>query len=359
MSVKHGANLFDLANELCIDKREIRDFSSNINPFGASKKAKKALCDNVDMASIYPDPEYKELKMAIGSYCDCKQKNIVLGSGATELISSFIDIVNPKRALLLSPAYSEYKKELSKINCDVVEYFAKKERDFKIDVDSIIDEINNGNYNLVIICNPNNPTGFAFNKEEIKKVLKETNTFIMVDETYIEFTDTKNYSSTSLVDEFPKLFVIRGTSKFFSTPGIRLGYGLISDYKVKEEINRILDIWNINIFATIMGEEMFRDKEYIEFTIEHMRKGREYLYNNLKEIKDIKAYESMGNFILCEILKENYSAEDLYNELLRKGMIIRNCESFEGLSKQFFRVCVLKDEDNIKLIENIKNIFNM
>ncbi len=76
----------------------------------------------------------------------------------------------------------------------------------------------------------------------------------MIDETYVEFTDTDTYSCTQLVDDYSNLFVIRGTSKFFSTPGIRLGYGLISNTNVKNEINKNLDLWNINIIASKMGK---------------------------------------------------------------------------------------------------------
>ena len=91
-------------------------------------------------------------------------------------------------------------------------------------------------------------------------ILNNTKAFVMVDETYVEFTNTKIYSSTPLVDKHDNLFVIRGTSKFFSTPGIRLGYGLIGNCDVKNKINDNLDLWNINIIASAMGEIMFKDE---------------------------------------------------------------------------------------------------
>lgn len=356
MTTNHGANLFDLASKLGIKKSEILDFSSNINPFGASKKAKRSVIDNVDMVSIYPDPEYKELKGVISDYCNCKPYNILLGSGATELISAFINTIDPKKALLVSPAYSEYEKELNKIGCNIVKYFAKNESEFKINVNDLKKEIKTRNYDLVIICNPNNPTGFAFNKDEIKELLSGTKTFFMIDETYIEFTDTKKYSSTHLIDEHENLFVIRGTSKFFSTPGIRLGYGLISNKMVQDNILKKLDLWNINIFATLMGEIMFKDHEYIDSTIIHMSEERKYLDNELRKIKGIKVYESHGNFILCEIKEDDMTSEKLYNILLKEGIVIRNCSSFEGLSDKFFRVCILKHEENELLIHEINKI---
>lgn len=357
MKVNHGANLYDLSSQYGFSKEDIMDFSSNINPFGSSKLAKEYIVNNIDKVSVYPDPEYLELKTSISNYCNCSIDNILLGSGATELISSFIKTINPKKALILSPAYSEYEKELSKIKCNITKYFSKKEYNFTINIDNLIEIINKNNYELIIICNPNNPTGFTFSKNEIEKILNNTNSFVMVDETYIEFTNTSIYSSTSLVDKYDNLFVIRGTSKFFSTPGIRLGYGLISNYKVMYEMNSNLDLWNINIFASMMGEVMFNDNKFIENTYSLMTKERDYLVNELSKFTDLKIYDSQGNFILCEIKSKSITAKEVREKLIHKRIIIRDCVSFDGLDEYFFRVCILKPEENKLLIDNLINIF--
>lgn len=357
MKVNHGANLYDLSSQYGFSKEDIMDFSSNINPFGSSKLAKEYIVNNIDKVSVYPDPEYLELKTSISNYCNCSIDNILLGSGATELISSFIKTINPKKALILSPAYSEYEKELSKIECNITKYFSKKEYNFTINIDNLIEIINKDNYELIIICNPNNPTGFTFSKNEIEKILNNTNSFVMVDETYIEFTNTSIYSSTSLVDKYDNLFVIRGTSKFFSTPGIRLGYGLISNHKIKYEMNSNLDLWNINIFASMMGEVMFNDNKFIENTYSLMTKERDYLVNELSKFTDLKIYNSQGNFILCEIKSKSITAKEVREKLIPKRIIIRDCVSFDGLDEYFFRVCILKPEENKLLIDNLINIF--
>lgn len=358
MSVNHGANLHDLSSKYGFSKDEFMDFSSNINPFGTSNKAKEYVINNINMVSMYPDPEYINLKKSISTYCNCLENNIVLGSGATELISSFIKTIIPKKALLLSPAYSEYEKELNKINCKVTKYFSKEENNFIINNKELAEEINKGDYDLTIICNPNNPTGFAFSKEEIEYILKNTNCYIMIDETYIEFTETNIYSSTKLVDNYNKLFVIRGTSKFFSTPGIRLGYGLIGDKNVKESINKNLDLWNINIVASSMGEIMFLDNEFISITIDAMLRERDYLNKALNEISDLTVYPSKGNFILCRIDSKKFTAKELREKLIPKKIIIRDCNSFDGLSEYYFRVCILKPEENRLLIKNLKELFH-
>lgn len=357
MSTNHGANLYDLSNKLGFDKNELKDFSSNINPLGSSSLGKKAIIDNIDMVSIYPDPNYYNLKKSISDYCNCDIENIVLGSGATELISSFIEIVNPKKAVLLSPSYSEYEKELNKLNCKIYKYFSKIENKFKVNVNEFINYINTNKCDIVIICNPNNPTGFAFTKNEIKIILENTNTFLMVDETYIEFTDTNTYSSTHLVNNFNKLFVIRGTSKFFGTPGIRLGYGLTCNTQIKDEISNHIDLWNINILASIMGEVMFNDLDFINTSSMTLKSEREFILNELSSIDDLEVYHSDGNFILSEIKSKKITASELRESLIEKKIIIRDCKSFEGLDEYFFRVCTLNHDDNSLLIESLKDIF--
>lgn len=357
MSVNHGANLYELSAKYGFSKEDFMDFSSNINPFGSSKKAKQYVIDNIDMVSMYPDPEYIELKKSISTYCKCNSDNIVLGSGATELISSFIGTVNPKKAVLVSPAYSEYEKELNKIGCEIKKYYSKKENNFEINPIDLANTVKDGGYELLIICNPCNPTGFAFSKDQIREIVSTCGSYVMIDETYVEFTDTSKYSSTPLVDEFDNLFVIRGTSKFFSTPGIRLGYGLISNDKVKEAINKRLDLWNINVVASRMGEIMFVDDEFINETIEHMSKERDYLESELRFLPGVKVYNTYGNFVLCEIVDRRMTAEELRNELIPERIIIRDCASFDGLDQYFFRVCILKPEENILLISELKRIF--
>src|SRR5574344_553965 len=135
MSIVHGANIHQLSKTLGVKQDSIIDFGSNINPYGVSPKALENLKNNLDKVSIYPDPNDTDLKKSISLYCNCKTENIVLGSGATELISSSIKIINPKHTLLLAPFYSEYAKELNSINSKITKFYYKKENDFKFDLE--------------------------------------------------------------------------------------------------------------------------------------------------------------------------------------------------------------------------------
>ena len=122
-------------------------------------------------------------------------------------------------------------------------------------------------------------------------------------------------------------------------------------------MNSNLDLWNINIFASMMGEVMFNDNKFIENTYSLMIKERDYLVNELSKFTDLKIYNSQGNFILCEIKSKSITAKEVREKLIPKRIIIRDCVSFDGLDEYFFRVCILKPEENKLLIDNLINIF--
>ena len=357
-SSSHGANLFSLSKKLNCSIEDFKDFSSNINPFAPSKKAIQKLRDSVEKISIYPDPQYKDLKYAIKEYCHCNYEDILLGCGASSFISGYIKILSPKNALILSPAYDEYRNELLGVNSNIFYYELKAESNFEIDIDAFIKNIKSNSIDTVIICNPNNPTGTVISKDDIEQILKNTTANIVIDETYVEFTDMNKYSAVDITKKYDKLFIIRSTSKFFACPGMRLGYSITSNKTVKEELIRNLNIlWDINIFADIVGKEMFLDYDFHKSSFEKIRNQRKYLFESLNNIKNLKAYNSYGNFILVQILDETKNSKLLYDYMLEKMQIIRNCSSFESLSDKYFRVCILEEDDNRKLIYNISNFF--
>lgn len=347
MRCNHGANLTQVSSNTGINEKKLIDFSSNITPFGLSLKAVEVLKEKIKDISIYPDSNYSKLKNSIAKYCNCKESDIILGNGATELISSTIKCVAPETALLISPIYSEYERELKQIGATIEKYYYREEDNFILNIEEFIKLVKEKKYDIIIICNPNNPTGQLLDIQQIKKILENYRGVLMIDETYIEFTD--NGSAISLIEKYNNLVIIRGTSKFFATPGLRLGYALISEGELSKKIKEIPNLWNINICACIMGEVMFIDDEFINTTKSKFKKNFKILYDGLKTIKDLKVFESKSNFILCKILSDNKNCEELYNYLLKFGIIIRKADSFERLSNKFFRVCIL-EEDSIRLL---------
>ena len=356
----HGSDIESAAAYYNIPKESIVSFGANVNPLGLSENLKAKLAQNLDILSSYPDRNYSSLKAVIGGYCNVSPEHIIVGNGSTELISLLIHCVAPKKALLLSPTYSEYERELDLVGCKLDYYNLYKGNEFQLSLEDFCNEIQKG-YELVIICNPNNPTGSALTNKQIDSILTicaESNTFLMIDETYVEFApEVSVISSASLVEKHQNLMVLRGTSKFFAAPGLRLGYGATSNQKFLQTLLQKQNPWSLNSLAAYAGELMLTDEEYINQTRDFISNERSKMINELSKIDSIRVYPSYANFILVEILDENITSSDAFNHFMKYGLMVRDCSSFAALEGEFFRFCIMKEDDNARLIQAIIDLF--
>lgn len=353
----HGADLYALEETYHWRADEIFDFSSNINPLGPSPKALAYLREHLDAVCHYPDPEYRHLKAAIANYANVSADTLVVGSGSSQLIGAYIAHLRPTRALLNSPCYSEYERELKKVGAEILEYPLDYHKNFNIDVDRLIEIIRERAVDLYVLTNPNNPTGSILTRADIERILDETDAKLLVDETYIEFTDRAVYSAAALASGRDDLFVVRGTSKFFAVPGIRLGYGITKDPSALSALSDSLSLWGINRFAEIMGRIMFSDESYQAQTYRLVKEEKEKMYAGLEAIDSLKVFPSYGNFILVKIRDRSHSAAELRRALLSQKMVIRDCANFKNLDARFFRFCLLKKDANDALLEGIRRFF--
>ena len=354
---RHGADLYALEKKYHYRPEDIRDFSSNINPLGPSPKAMEAAAKNIGALCRYPDPEYRKLKAAIAEYLKVPHGSVLLGCGTSQLIQAAIDCLKPARALINSPCYSEYERELEKIGAAVAEYQLDYHKNFAIDVDDIVERINEEGAELYVLTNPNNPTGSILTRADVARILDETDAYVLVDETYIEFTDPAIYSAVPLVSSRRKLIVIRGTSKFFATPGIRLGYALTGDEKLSEALAGELSIWGINSMADVMGRVMFKDDAYRDESFRLIQREKEKVITALETIPALKIFPSYGNFVLVKIKDRSHTAAELREALLAQKIVIRDCAGFKNLDERFFRFCLLDPESNDALIRAVKDFF--
>ena len=349
----HGSDLEKIEKVYNIKKEDIISFSANVNPLGVSPLLRKTLADKIDVITSYPDREYTSLRQSIASYCMCEADDILVGNGCTELISLFIQITAPKKTLLLGPTYSEYERDL-KLQGSEIDYYMLNENDnFRLDVDDFKSNITTDT-DLIIICNPNNPTGGCVSRENLSTLLshcKETNTYMMIDETYVEFAENINeISAIPLCKEYDNLMVLRGTSKFFAAPGLRLGYAITGNKNLLNDINSNKNPWMINSLAVVAGETMFMDTEYILATRKLMTKERSRLTRIFEESGKFKVYPSNSNFLLLKILDSSVSSHDLFEKAIRENMMIRDCSTFPGFGDRFIRLCFMQKEDNDRLV---------
>lgn len=354
---QHGGDLDAIERKYGISKNEIKDFSGNINPLGFPKIAEKALAENLSIISTYPDKKYTVLRQAIAKYTGASSAHIVVGNGSTELISTFIQTIHAKKSIIIGPAYSEYEREIT-LSGGAFTYFPLKEEDnFCIDLPSLLEALT-ADVGMLVICNPNNPTGSAFTALQLETVLahcKKIGAAVMVDETYIEFSDNlKEICAIPLADKFENLFVVRGTSKFFAAPGIRLGYGVSSNQSFLERLKTNQDPWSVNSLAAFAGERIFTDIAFHAATQKLISQERKKTFTELSSWKNVKAFPSSANFILLKLLTDKITAAELFEKLIQKKMLIRDASTFTFLDEKYLRFCILSPEDNEALLKELK-----
>ena len=232
----HGGDIYSYAERT--GSSVIYDFSANINPFGISDEVRKAIAGSVDKISNYPDPQNRELKAAISKYHGISESYIVCGNGGADIIYRTVMAVRPEKSLVIAPTFTEYYEALSQ-NCkNLVTYSLP--HPFVID-EGFIDEISINSYDLIVLCNPNNPTGTLTEKDMICRIAetaKKKNTKVILDECFFDMTElnSEKNSMISLCEQYPNLIIIKSMTKMYALPGIRLGYGICSDEDLTEKI---------------------------------------------------------------------------------------------------------------------------
>lgn len=357
--VFHGSDIEKICEVYHLDPKNIIKFGANVNPLGLSENVKQQLASRLDILSSYPDRDYTTLRNTISEYCNVPAEFILPGNGSSELIALLIQERNPKHTLILGPTYSEYSRELS-FSGNTQEYYHLREEDnFVLNVDDLCQTLE-GNYDFLIICNPNNPTSSAITREDLQKLLTfcaEKNIFVMIDETYVEFApDISEITAVTLTKEFTNLMVLRGVSKFYAAPGMRLGYGITGNLDFLKKMKEKQVPWSLNSLGALAGELMLQDKDYIHRTRELILSERTRLLQALVEIPTYKTYPAYANFILLKIQKPVLTSYDVFDACIRQGLMIRDCSSFECLDGEYIRFCIMNLEDNTRLLNILSSL---
>lgn len=357
----HGGDLDAAAKLYGLDRNKIWDFSGNINPLGTSEKARDILSQNIDLISTYPDRNYTSLRETLATYCHTDSSYIMVGNGTSELISLAIHHLNPKKSLTLAPTYSEYEREIHLVGGTLDYYTLDSATEFTLDIEDLCHSLDQS-YDLLIICNPNNPTSTTLTQTELGTILeycKAKGIFVMIDETYIEFCDQPHVQSAiSLTSRFTNLFVLRGVSKFFSAPGLRFGYGICQDAAFLKALGSKQNPWSVNILATLGAEAMFKDTDYISSTHALFVKERARIVKELLSWDTVHVFLPQANFVLLKLLNSKLTGSDIAAKLIGKNMLIRDASSFPSLDETYIRFCFLAPHQNDELLAELKQLLD-
>lgn len=338
MNKGHGANIFKYSKS-----GDLLDFSSNINPYGPTERVKKNIREHLDLIARYPDVSYGKLFDVLEKYLGVDKTHISLGNGAMEVIDAAISLY--ENIVIFEPAFMEYeirarvqKKNIKKINLD---------SSFKPNVHDLDFDLEN---TLVIITSPHNPSGVSLSKKEFDAIYEKVSNnggAILMDEAFHEFSSV-DYDLAKEISKYKNLFVVRAATKFFSFPGLRLGY-LVSNFK--NDIDKHIPTWSVSSLVENLGEDLLLDEEFIISSKAKLAKSRDKLFSELQKIDGIHPLPSDANYIL---IKTDFDNEVLFQNLLKKGILVRMCDNYANLGHQYIRVAVKKDEDNEKLLKALK-----
>ena len=357
--VFHGSDIEKISACYHIKKEAIVNFAGKVNPLGLPASVKEAVATHADLFSSYPDREYLSLRNVLSNYCDVPADYILPGNGSSELIALLIEARAPKHTLILGPTYSEYSRELTFSGSTQDYYHLQETSDFRPDLDDLFHTLSDG-YDFLIICNPNNPTSSAIFRDELKELLafcKRKNIFVMIDETYVEFApDISAITAVPLTKQFSNLMVLRGVSKFYAAPGMRFGYGITGNSEFLKTMREKQIPWSLNSLGAFAGEMLFQDHDYYQQTRNLILSERQKMYETIKKLPTFKIYPAYANFLLVKILKDGITSFDVFERCIQKGLMIRDCSSFQCLEGEYVRFCIQMPEENQRLLDLLQTI---
>lgn len=350
MQPVHGGNLAWAAALAGCPPDAILDFSASINPLGPPKSAIAALVANLDNLSHYPDPNYWELRTALGKLHQLPPDWILPGNGSAELLTwAGWDLAKLAATLLITPAFSDYWRSLRA--------FAAKVQPCPMRIDkqgfdlSIPDEASKCG---LLLNNPHNPSGKLFTRDQILPYLEQF-ALVVVDEAFMDFLPpNREQSLISQVEKYPNLVILRSLTKFYSLPGLRLGYAIAHPHRL-QRWQTMRDPWAVNTLAEVAALATIQDTAFGQQTWEWLPGARKQLFEGLAQIPGLQPLESAANFLLVH---SQHSTSQLQQSLLKDNQIlIRDCLSFPELGDRYFRVAVRLENENERLIQAIKAIF--
>ncbi len=339
----HGGDIYN--------NRIQHDFSVNLNPLGCPQKVLDAISGVTLRVGEYPDIEQKRVREEIAALEGLVPENVICGNGASELLMTIVRMTKPKCGLVLAPSFYGYEYALSANDCEIKRHQLGEDEAFSLNED-VLQELTE-DVDIIFLCNPNNPTGRCIDSELIERVVKrcdELGIWLVLDECFIDMADNA-VSFAERVRDFKKLIVVKAFTKLLAIPGIRFGYALSTEENI-ELIRKSLPEWNLSVFAeeaAISGCKVLREDDFLQDTLNAIKNEKSYLVSELEKA-GIELFPSDASFLLIKTDK------DIYDGLLQRGILIRDCSNFHGLTDGFYRIAVKNHDENAILIENINEV---
>ena len=350
---KHGGNLRELAQRAGRDQDQILDFSASINPLGPPDGLRAALARSIDRLVHYPDPHCTELVEFLARRHHVAAEQIVVGNGSTEIFYALARGLSFARAVIPVPSYTDYAAAVQAAGRAICFLKLKESGDFAVDWQAL--EAALRGKDLVLLGQPNNPTGRAFDGDALCGLAARhpTTTFV-VDEAFADFI--AGYSSLA-GRAAPNVIVVRSLTKFYAVPGLRLGYAVASAEIARQIRGQILP-WSVGVLAQEAAIDLLSDEDYARQSVALVGQQRTRLTDELMKFPGLYVYPSVTNFLLVRLDGSDMEAAELADCLLREGIAIRTFDAEQHLDARYFRVAVRTEEENSRLCAVLGEIWS-
>ncbi|MEA5452282.1 threonine-phosphate decarboxylase CobD [Leptolyngbya sp. CCNP1308] len=347
----HGGNLVWAAAVANCSPDSLVDFSASINPLGPPESVALALAEALGQLRHYPDPDYSALRQALADYHRVPADWVLPGNGAAELLTwAARDLAEgpaPVGCHLLTPAFGDYGRALESFGVPVNPWplsLGKVTEDCPLQTAIPWPEAEVAG---ILINNPHNPTGRLWSVDSLKPLLDRADT-VIVDEAFMDFVPPNQQQSLiGELDRYPNLVVLRSLTKFYTLPGLRIGYALGHPDRL-HRWQHWRDPWPVNTLAAVAAIAAVQDKAFQTRTWDWLPPARTGLFEGLRAIPGLKPLVGAANYLL---VRTTHPAPALQEAVLRSHQVlIRDCLSFPELGADYFRVAVRTAAENERLL---------
>lgn len=347
----HGGNVYKAAQEQRVPVEQIIDFSASINPLGPPAAVLRAIRSALKQIVHYPDPDCRQLRHELAQRCGLDPDMILVGNGSSELIHLLPRALRIRSALIIGPTFEEYARALLQAGSVVQYIHAQREQRFRPPLQAVLERLSakRSKFDAVFLCNPNNPTGQVMNRRALgmlAEVVERQQGWLIVDEAFIDYCHEQ--SVVSLLNEHPRMVVLRSLTKFYAMPGLRIGY-LLGTSKVLGLVKERQPPWSVNSLAQEASCAGLQDEVYAKKSRVFMENERSCFVRGLRSLSGLQVYSSAANFILIG-LPAWTSAGEVTDRLDFERLLVRDCSTLPGLTTQMIRVAIRTAKENQRLL---------
>ncbi|MBM7867217.1 threonine-phosphate decarboxylase [Heliobacterium gestii] len=356
---RHGGDVWGAIEVAGVSVTEILDLSANINYLGLSHQVKKAIEESIDQVVHYPDPQCRRLIDALADHFAVSPDSICAGNGAVDLLDHWLHAVKARRVLIPEPAFGQYERAVAAQGGEAVRLQLEEKGHFRLDVEAWRQALQKENCDAAILCTPHNPAGWVWTAEERQAVLTHLTSApvrLLVDESFLDFLpDGRLLSCCAEAAKSDQVAVLYSLTKFFAIPGLRLG-ALIAHREIINAIVRRRDPWVVNHLAQVAGIAALADRDYHRKTWEGLPQERDYLFQRLRDLPGLSPLPSAANFLLLRIEESGLSSTEWTKRLRRRGILVRNCNTFLSLGERYLRLAVRDRAATNRLIDAMRAV---